>query len=182
MSGKEGTHFSQLQIYQRYEELSELLWNVVDCWDRMLQDRLGSQMLRAVDSIGANIAEAIGRAHFKESLHHLYYARGSLLETQHWIRVAVRRKLIDKTQTQQLREIALVLQRQLNAFIRVQRPKNSSPSTKTNTVEDAPTPYGKLPKPTTPDFLNPLANPSPKSRAKLKSQSPELRAQSPNHV
>jgi len=121
MSGKQGRAFWELDIYRRYEELSEMLWNASESWDLRRYGRLRDQMLDAVDSIGGNIAEAVGRWYPKEGTHFLTYARGSLTETQHWIRVGIRRKLFSDDLIPRLREVSTTLLRQLNAFIRSQR-------------------------------------------------------------
>src|SRR5581483_221668 len=92
MSGK-NSPFWDLEIYKRYEMVSEILWNAAEKWPRLHQSVIGEQLLDAIDSVGSNISESVGRWHVKESLNLLYYARGSLSETQHWIRVGVRRKL-----------------------------------------------------------------------------------------
>jgi len=92
-------------------------------------------LLRAVDSIGANIAESIGRGHYKESIHFLYYARGSLTETVHWIRTAERRPLIPTTTSEELLDSCVILHKQINAFIRAQTPGN-------NQVAEEEPPYG----------------------------------------
>ena len=130
MSEEKGRSFYELEIYKRYEQLSDVLRDIVDLWNSRYQNLIGDQMLRAVDSIGANIAEAMGRGHFKECLHHLYYSRGSLSETQHWIRRAIRRRLLNESQTNSLRENTMILSKQLNAFIRSQKPAYSSISRK----------------------------------------------------
>ena len=44
---------------------------------------LTSQMRRAANSIGANIAEAFGRQHMKDKINFYIYARGSACETIH---------------------------------------------------------------------------------------------------
>jgi four helix bundle protein len=49
--------------------------------------------LRAADSVGANIAEASGRWHYRDRQRLLYIARGSLAETAHWIARAHAREL-----------------------------------------------------------------------------------------
>ena len=142
MSGSKTKAFCELDIYKRYEALSDLLWDSVEKWPRRHQIILGDQVLRAVDSIGANIAEAVGRWHFKESLNLLFYARGSLVETQHWIRVAVRRNLLDQKAIPILREHSLILSKQLSLFIQRQRPRKY-PSPAAHTVEENAEPYGK---------------------------------------
>src|SRR6185503_862429 len=78
--------------------------------------------MEAVDSVGANIAESVGRAHFKESRNFLIYARGSMAETEHCIRQSVRRKLFKPEIIDTLRSESKILHKQLNAFMAAQQP------------------------------------------------------------
>jgi four helix bundle protein len=55
------------------------------------------QLVRAADSIGANIAEALGRWHPADKRRLLTIARGSLYETEHWIDRAHHRGLLRDT-------------------------------------------------------------------------------------
>ncbi len=126
MSGKAGRGFYDLEIYRRYETLSDALWSAVDGWEGRHQRTIGDQMLRAVDSIGANIAEGVGRGHYKDTNKFLLYARGSMAETQHWIRVAIRRRLIAPEAVSTLRDSSITLHRQLNAFLRAQTPRQTT--------------------------------------------------------
>ena len=57
----EKTNFENLQIYKLSEKLSDQLWKIVVRWDVLARDTVGKQLVRAVDSIGANIAEGSGR-------------------------------------------------------------------------------------------------------------------------
>jgi four helix bundle protein len=50
-------------------------------------------LVRAADSIGANIAEANGRAKGPDQSRLLVIARGSIYETQHWLERARSRGL-----------------------------------------------------------------------------------------
>lgn len=52
------------------------------------KDPIGKQIVRSADSIGANIAEGLGRGSFQDNRRFIKIARGSLNETQHWLRLA----------------------------------------------------------------------------------------------
>jgi four helix bundle protein len=86
-------------------------WRSVDRWT------LGVQLIRAADSVGANIAEAYGRFTAADQRRMLYVARGSALETEHWIARANARGLPLPPQADRASELA----RMLNGLIRAHR-------------------------------------------------------------
>ena len=77
--------FEELVVYQRAAAFADELraavktWDSVDCWT------CGVQAIRAADSVGANIAEAMGRLTNPDRLRLLFVARGSVNELEHWI-------------------------------------------------------------------------------------------------
>jgi four helix bundle protein len=73
-------------------------------------------LVRAADSVGANIAESHGRFYFSEKLQFLYYARGSLYETRHWLRLAWRRNLLQAEDNVRLAELIEPLAKSINSF------------------------------------------------------------------
>jgi four helix bundle protein len=85
-----------LQVYQLSMEIGETIWKIVIEWDSFTKDTIGKQLVRAADSIAANLSEGFGRYHFNESKHFGYYSRGSLFETKTWLTKAFNRKLISK--------------------------------------------------------------------------------------
>jgi four helix bundle protein len=84
-----------LHVLQAAEALADSIWQEVSGWEKFSQDVVGKQLVQAADSVGANIAEAFGRYHYGDKLQFLYYARGSLFETKHWINRALSRKLMN---------------------------------------------------------------------------------------
>ena len=76
--------------------------------------RLGIQLVRATDSIGANIAEAYGRRGDMDQRRLLYIARGSAYEAEHWIDRAASRSLISDGFAPRINEVI----RLLNGLIR----------------------------------------------------------------
>ena len=86
--------FEELRVYQLLEELADLIWDLVDSWGPFAKDTVGKQMVRAADSIGANIAEGTGRGTYEDNRRFVRIARGSLNETRHWLRRAFKRELL----------------------------------------------------------------------------------------
>jgi four helix bundle protein len=116
--------FEELRVLQVAEAVADGIWQQVVRWDPFARDVVGEQLARAVDSIGANIAEAFGRFHYGEKLQFLYYARGSLFETKYWLNRALTRGLMPPAQVQDYASRLTDLARQLNAFattLKVQR-------------------------------------------------------------
>jgi len=95
----EKTNFENLEIYQLSEKLADAVWDIALCWNSLVQDTVGRQIIRSADSIGANIAEGSGRGRDKDYSRFLKIARGSLYETRHWLRRAFKRKLLTELKT-----------------------------------------------------------------------------------
>jgi len=84
----------ELNVYRLSMEMAEKVWEIVLVWDYFTKDIVGKQLVRAADSIAANLSEGYGRFHFKENTNFCYYSRGSLYETKTWLTKAHNRKLI----------------------------------------------------------------------------------------
>ncbi len=84
----------ELNVYRLSMDLSEKIWEIVVIWDHFTKDTVGKQLVRAADSIAANLSEGFGRYHYKENINFCYYSRGSLYETKTWLTKANNRKLI----------------------------------------------------------------------------------------
>ncbi len=112
------TNFENLQIYQLAETLSDMIWKIVIRWENFAKDTVGKQLVRAVDSIGANIAEGSGKGTAQDNRRYLRHARGSLYETRHWIHRAIARGLVSPTQAQEITLLMDELIPKLNAYMR----------------------------------------------------------------
>ncbi|HNB70231.1 MAG TPA: four helix bundle protein [Acidobacteriota bacterium] len=120
----ERTNFEKLLVYQISERLADEIWKIVLTWGTFEKNTIGSQLVRAIDSVGANIAEGTGRAGKAEKRYFTRIARGSLTETQHWLRRAYRRNLLTNTQTQILKDLLDSLAPKLNAYLRSMKPNH----------------------------------------------------------
>jgi len=113
----ERTNFEKLRVYQLSEKLADELWKTAIGWGYFDRDTLGKQLVRAGDSIGANIAEGAGRGTFPDNRRFVRMARGSLNETKHWLRRAHNRSLLTKEQTTILKPMIDELAPTLNAYL-----------------------------------------------------------------
>ena len=77
------------------ERLYDDIWSIVTSWQYFERNTVGIQLVKAADSIGANIAEGAGRGTPKENKRFVRISRGSLNETKYWIRRASMRRLIN---------------------------------------------------------------------------------------
>ena len=111
-------NFENLRIYALSEQLADRIWESVSRWDSFARDTVGKQLVRAADSIGANIAEGSGRGSSQDYRRFLRISRGSLYETLHWLRRAYMRKLLTNKQTSEFRAIISELSPTLNAYLR----------------------------------------------------------------
>jgi len=112
------TNFEKLRVYRLSEKLADHVWDVVLGWDNLARDTVGKQLIRAADSIGANIAEGAGRGRFLDNKRFVRIARGSLNETQHWLRRAFNRSLLNTKQIARLKPLIEELGPTLNAYLK----------------------------------------------------------------
>lgn len=108
----------ELDIYKLAEELSDLIWNDFDRWEPKVQKTVGYQIIRASDSISANLAEGFGRYSPSDRKRFYVYSRGSLEETKAWLRKLYRRNVILKEKMDKYKTIIDILGPKLNAFIK----------------------------------------------------------------
>ncbi|NCO55949.1 MAG: four helix bundle protein [Bacteroidetes bacterium] len=110
----------ELRVYQQSMELGEKVWILVQQWDWFAKDIIGKQMVRAVDSVAANLSEGFGRYHYREAIHFSYYSRGSLYETQTWLTKASNRKLISEEDfnifMKEIKDIGVKLNNYINSI------------------------------------------------------------------
>ena len=112
------TDFEKLRVYKLSEELTDQIWDLVVSWNQFAKDTLGKQLVRAADSIGANIAEGVGRGSFQDNRRFVRTARGSLYEVKHWLRRAYRRSLLNEDQVHQIKPLIEELAPKLNAYLK----------------------------------------------------------------
>ncbi|MBM3127415.1 MAG: four helix bundle protein [Chloroflexi bacterium] len=107
----------EIEVHKLAEPIADKWWEIISRWKPFAQDTVGKQLIRAVDSIGANIAESYGRYHYGEKINHLYYARGSLYEAKFFARRAKQRNLVTEAQFNEMMNDLQTLAPKLNAYI-----------------------------------------------------------------
>jgi four helix bundle protein len=112
------TNFENLRVYKLAEELANEIWKIVLRWDTFARDTVGKQIVRSADSVGANIAEGTGRHSFQDNRRFVRTARGSLNETQHFLRCAFKRNLLTPTDVKKIKPLVDNLAPQLNSYLK----------------------------------------------------------------
>ncbi|OGX61071.1 MAG: hypothetical protein A2471_05090, partial [Omnitrophica WOR_2 bacterium RIFOXYC2_FULL_45_15] len=121
-----------LRILKEAEEIADKIWDEVIVWNYFAKDSIGKQLVKAADSIGANIVESQGRFHPKDAINFLYISRGSLKETKYWLKRATNRKLLTMDTCDKFIDRINNLAPQLNAFIKNQQKRKSNTNKLTN--------------------------------------------------
>jgi four helix bundle protein len=107
--------FRALEVYRRASRLSDELRNVALSWPPFDRWTVGVQLVRAGDSIGANLAEGSGRFAPLDQRRLFVMARGSACELEHWLDRASARSLdIPTAAPKESKEIS----RMLSALVR----------------------------------------------------------------
>ncbi|HVS34919.1 MAG TPA: four helix bundle protein [Gemmataceae bacterium] len=113
-----GKSFEELRVYQLAEEPADAVWFTALRWNSLARDMIGKQIIRAADSVGANIAEGTGRGTYQENRRFIRISRGSLYETRHWLRRAFRRKLLSDEEVDRRKPLVEKLGPHLNAYLK----------------------------------------------------------------
>ena len=112
-----GKGFEDLEIYQRSLALGDRIYQLVSGWDWFAKETVGKQIVRAIDSVAANISEGFGRYHYNDRVRFIYFSRGSLYETHTWLTKAMQRKLISTDDYEIIESELRLLGVKLNNFI-----------------------------------------------------------------
>jgi four helix bundle protein len=107
-----------LIVWQKAMDLVEAVYTATASFPKEETYGLTSQIRRAVVSIPANIAEGQGRRLSKEYLYFLANARGSLLELDTHLEIAVRLRYLEVKKHSALKERLDDVGRMLNGLMR----------------------------------------------------------------
>jgi four helix bundle protein len=100
----------KISSYMLALEFSNTIWNLVLRWDYFSKDTVGKQLVKAADSVSANIAEGFGRYSKKDKIR---FYRISIGETGDWIRKSYSRNLITKEVHDSCTEVLLNIRKEI---------------------------------------------------------------------
>lgn len=108
---------NSIDCYKRSLYLSKYVWDIIIKWDWFEKQTVGSQFVRAIDSISANISEGFGRYGKKDKIKFYHYSFGSVKESCDWNEKSKIRKLISIDQYKYILEGLLILPKEINQLI-----------------------------------------------------------------
>jgi four helix bundle protein len=108
----------KIEAYNKALTFSNILWDEVIKFDYFEKNSVGLQLVRAADSVSANIAEGFGRYHKKDKIKFYQYAKGSALECYDWLLKCKHRKLLNESQLLDHIETAQNLPKLINYLIK----------------------------------------------------------------
>ena len=110
--------FEKLLVWQEAKDLTVQVYQLTRDFPSEEKFALVQQIRRSATSVCANIAEGTGRGTLQDNRRFIRMARGSLYETQHWLRRSYKRALLSKQQIADLKPIIAELSPTLNAYFR----------------------------------------------------------------
>ena len=101
----------EMEVFKRYVSVADWVWGVVERWPELARNTVGEQLIRACDSVGANLVEGDGRGTDPDSLRFFIIARASAREARYWVSRAIARGLISREEgTQKVDEVVSATQ------------------------------------------------------------------------
>jgi four helix bundle protein len=108
--------YRDLKAWQKGMDLAEETYQLAKLLPRTEEYRLTSQLLRAVASVPANIAEGHARGTRRDYANFISIARGSVAETETFLLLAVRAKLLSEPQAAPALKLTGELGKMLNVL------------------------------------------------------------------
>jgi four helix bundle protein len=120
--------YKDLIVWQRAKLLATAVYRITDRFPKSELYGLTSQLRRAAVSVASNIAEGQGRLTMGEFLHFLGQSRGSLLELETQLAIAVDLRYLDASEYTKLEDQTYEVQRLLNGLIESLRRRKTAAS------------------------------------------------------
>lgn len=114
---------NNLNAYKVSFALSNYVWELVVRWDYFPRSTVGSQFVRAIDSISANIAEGFGRYGKKDKINFYRYSFGSVKESLDWNEKSKSRGLFSESDYDYIYSQLIKLPKEINSLIKYTREK-----------------------------------------------------------
>lgn len=108
---------NDIDCYKRSLFLSKYVWDIVKSWEWFAKQTVGTQFVRAIDSISANIAEGFGRYGKKDKIKFYHYSFGSVKESCDWNEKSKTRSLLSIDQYNYILNELLKLPKEINQLI-----------------------------------------------------------------
>ena len=105
-----------LTVWQKSMDLAEIAYQLAAKFPPPETYRLGSQITRAVASVPANIAEGNARRTKRDYAHFVSVAKGSLMETETFLMLAVRLKYLSHENTATAMNLIMEISKMLTAL------------------------------------------------------------------
>ncbi|MBP6978157.1 MAG: four helix bundle protein [Bacteroidales bacterium] len=118
VEGRKFLKLNDLSSYKLAYNLSNYIWQVVIKWNYFEKDTVGKQLVRAADSISANIAEGFGRYSKKDKIKFFRISQGSIKETLDWNEKSKTRGLIGHDEYDKILAELLQLEKEINHLIK----------------------------------------------------------------
>lgn len=109
--------YQDLIAWQKAKRLATEIYRATESFPKAEMYGLTSQLRRAAVSVPSNIAEGEGRLTKGEFCHFLGLARGSLLELETQLAIALELEMVEETEHQRLQEMSEEVCRIVNGLI-----------------------------------------------------------------
>ena len=107
-----------LVVWQKAMDLAVNVYNLCSSLPSDERFRLTSQITRAASSVPANIAEGHARASRRDYAHFLAIAKGSLMETETFLTLAVRLQYLSNGQAAEAQRLITEISKMITAIRR----------------------------------------------------------------
>lgn len=108
--------YKELIVWQKAMDIAVQVYKLTEQFPSQERYALTSQITRAAASVPANIAEGSARGSAKDYAHFLAIARGSLMETEPFLLLAIRLNYLTKQQAEETLGLLDEVARMLNSL------------------------------------------------------------------
>jgi four helix bundle protein len=112
-----------ISAYKIAFNLANYVWGLVNKWNYFAKNTVGKQLIEAIDSISANIAEGFGRYFKKDKIKFYCYSVGSISECMNWLNKAKERNLLKQEEFTFISQELKKLPKEINSLIKFTKQK-----------------------------------------------------------